>query len=100
MARFSAEEKAAIARGEFFTSAELAARPWLGSTVKVTPAAVRSDPNSRPPSREACAMAASGGVCAYCYEPGDDRSALVETVRHDFMHPECDEAWQAERAAR
>lgn len=99
MTRYSAEERAAIARGEFFTTAELAARPGLGHSVRAaTPAvAVRRDPNSRPVSAEAKAMVE---VCAYCYEPGDERSNLVETARHDLMHPECDRAWEAERHGR
>lgn len=98
MARYSAEERAAIARGEFFTAAELRAHPGLGRGVKIDtlPGQLARDPNTLPVSAEARAVVAAGGVCAYCWEPGDERSAL----NGNAMHPECQEAWDAERAAR
>jgi hypothetical protein len=89
-------EEQQIAAGCFFTEAELNAKPHLRRLqVAASPAA--SDPNSRPPSREARQMVP---VCAYCYQPGDERSALVQTARNDHMHPECDAARTAELAAR
>lgn len=96
--RYSAEERRQIAAGEFFTAAELRAKPGLGRTIQA-PATepARTDPNSRPVSKEAREMAP---VCAYCFEPGDERSQLIETARHDQMHPECDEAFTAEAEAR
>lgn len=101
MARgFNAAERAAIARGEFFTNAELAAKPHLrrlGVQFAQPGTGARSDPNERPMSaaqrRELDAMVA---VCGYCHEPGDDRSALG----NDGMHPECSEAWADEIANR
>lgn len=99
--RYSAADRAAIARGEFFTAAELAARPGLGRSIRDAAAtaggAPRRDPNDAPVSQAARDMAASGGVCACCYEPGDGRSALGE---EDAMHDECREAWREEVAAR
>lgn len=91
-------DRAQIARGEFYTSAELRARPWLARQAQA-PASTRSDPNNRPVSREVAAQAGSNGVCAWCHEPGDEVSELIETAAHDFMHPECDEAWTVEREA-
>ena len=100
MAGYSADERAAIARGEFFTRAELAARPGLGRSITTTaPAAPAGDPNNRPPSAQARAAAASHGVCSWCYEPGDETSALTEVDHHgytEYMHPECDTAWHDE----
>lgn len=91
----SMTEKQQIAAGCFFTEAELRAKPWLRRLqVAGSPA---GDPNSRPVSAEARRMVP---VCAYCYQPGDERSALVPTARNDHMHPECDQAWTAELAAR
>jgi hypothetical protein len=97
--RYSATERAQIAAGTFFTAGELAARPGLGGTVRQSqqaPAGQPGDPNSRPVSAAARALAESPGVCAYCYEPGDERSALAD-LGHGPMHAECDEAWQAAR---
>jgi hypothetical protein len=88
-----------IAAGCFFTEAELAAKPHLRRLATVTPAG-HVDPNTRAVSAEARKLAEGNGVCAYCYEPGDDRSALVEQADHSFRHPECQEAWDAELAAR
>lgn len=99
MAGYSASERLEISQGGFFTEAELKAKPWLRDLF-VLPNPAATDPNSRPASKEARDMYASGGVCAYCLEPGDDRSALIKTARNDHMHPECDEAWTAELAAR
>lgn len=98
MTRYSAGERAQIAAGTFFTDAELRAHPGLGRTVQ-PPAAARpaADPNNRPVSAEARRMVP---VCAYCYEPGDEKSGLVKTTRNDYMHPECDEARTAELTAR
>lgn len=95
--RYTAQERQAIAAGEFFTADELAAKPWLGRTITATtgPAAQRRDPNTAPVSAEAKAMAASEGVCAWCYEPGDARSALQEFPVSGGMtkyHPECYDA--------
>lgn len=102
-ARYTAEERRQIARGEFFTDAELAARPGLGASIRA--AAIpggRRDPNSAPSSGAAVEMAASEGVCAWCYEPSDERSQLapfniggVPTA----MHPECREYLAAEKEA-
>jgi hypothetical protein len=81
-----------IARGEFFTEAELAAKPHLRRLAR-SPESTRTDPNNRPPSMEARKLAATPGVCAYCWEPADERSALNASA----MHGECQEAWDAER---
>jgi hypothetical protein len=101
MTAWSAEERAAIARGEFFTPAELAAKPWLGRDIVKAAAqgTERRDPNLAPVSREVQELAESQGVCAYRWEPGDDRSELIEVNHHgytEYMHPECDEAWHEE----
>lgn len=98
---YSPAERAAIARGEFFTAAELAARPWLGKTVIASELAKQpgqpADPNTRPMTRaERAAVDAMVQVCGYCHEPGDDKSAIGD----DGMHPECATAWKQERAAR
>lgn len=105
MARYTAEERRQIARGEFFTDAELAARPRLGASIRADAAAAAGshrDPNSAPPSRAAVEMAASEGVCAYCHETSDERSHLtpfqvggVPTL----MHPECQSVRSAEKEA-
>lgn len=89
-------DRAQVARGDFYTDAELRAKPWLARQQQAG-SPVRSDPNNRPASAEARALAAQPGVCGYCLEPGDERSALAEETGR---HPECDEAWQAERAER
>jgi hypothetical protein len=102
MTRFSAAERMAIARGEFFTESELRARPWLGRSV-IQGAAMpgrRVDPNTRPVSAEARKLAETHGVCAWCWEPGDDRSALVLQDDHRYRHPECQEENDRERASR
>lgn len=93
MSRYSMTEKREIAAGGFFTEAELRAKPWL-RRLQQAPDPDRRDPNNRPVSAEALRMVP---VCAYCYEPGDERSALAPTGRGDDMHPECDEAWVAEQ---
>jgi hypothetical protein len=101
--RYSPSERAEIAAGTFFTVGELAARPWIGhlqAQVQHASEGQPGDPNNRPISAEVRALAEGPGVCAYCYEPGDERSALIETARHDFMHSECDEAWEAEQVSR
>jgi hypothetical protein len=101
MARgFSTEERRAIANGEFFTAAELAAKPHLrryaGRYATRAPGQP-ADPNDRPmTAKERAAVEAMVQVCAYCREPGDDRSALDD----DSYHPECAEAWAQEVAAR
>ena len=89
MAGYSKSERQMIAAGVFFTDAELRANPRLARPQVAAAAPAAADPNSRPVSKAAREMTP---VCAYCYEPGDERSALVETARHDYMHPECDEA--------
>lgn len=97
---YSAAERRAILAGEFFTGAELAARPWLGRTVLADAARTagpgqRRDPNTVPMTRaERAAVEALVPVCGLCHEPGDDRSALTDRG----VHPECEAAWQAERA--
>jgi hypothetical protein len=91
-------DAAQIARGEFFTAGELAAKPWLARQ-RQAPTGHRADPNTRPVTAEARALAATPGVCAYCLEPGDARSAL-QNYGPDPMHPECHEAWENERAGR
>ena len=92
MTRYSARERVAISRGQFFTPAELAARPWLGRTVTTDPVQAYRDPNKRPVSAQAVKDAESPGVCSWCQEPGDDRSALVEVNLYgygEYRHPEC-----------
>jgi len=91
-------DRAQIARGDFYTEAELRAVPSRRHAGRiVAPGADRSDPNSRPMTaarrRELEALVA---VCGHCWEPGDERSQLGD----DGMHPECAEAWAVERAAR
>lgn len=99
--RYTSEERRQIAAGQFFTPAELAAKPWLGRTITATPGLERRvDPNTRPVSAEVRKLDESDGVCAYCYEPGDERSALVQQGDHFFRHPECQDAMEAERSAR
>lgn len=97
---FTPAERAAIARGDFFTTAELAAKPHLRSlAAKYAPAATgqRSDPNDRPmTAAQRREIEALIPVCFYCREPGDDRSALDD----DGYHPECADAWAAEVASR
>ena len=97
--RYSAEERRAIARGEFFTEAELAARPGLGKSVlrSLPSGQTRVDPNTRSVSAEVRKAAESNGVCSFCWEPGDDRSEIVLQADHSFRHPECQEALDAER---
>jgi hypothetical protein len=87
-----------IAAGVFFTAAELAAKPWLRRKATITPAS-RRDPNSQPASAEAMALASTPGVCAYCWELPDERSALADSGQGP-MHEECQAAWDAERATR
>ena len=88
-------DAAQIARGEFFSEAELREKPHL-RRLSHLPDPARTDPNSRPVSAEVRKLAEGPGMCAYCYEQGDGRSALGA----DGMHPECSEAWAAELAAR
>lgn len=88
-------DRTQIARGEFYTQAELRAKPWLARQQQA-PASGPRDPNTRPASAEARALAEQPGVCGYCLEAADERSALDEGTGR---HPECDEAWQAEREA-
>lgn len=93
-------DRAQQARGEFYTAAELKAKPWLARQAQV-PEAARRDPNSRPASAEARAMAEDDGLCDYCREPGDKRSQLQPYGPHGTMrHPECNSAWDAERHGR
>jgi hypothetical protein len=91
-------DKAQIAAGIFYTDAELRANPRLRSQAQAA-APVRRDPNSAPPTRAAVEAIASGGVCGYCYQPGDQRSALVD-LGHGSMHPECEAVWVGELAGR
>jgi hypothetical protein len=83
-----------IAAGCFFTEAELRAKPHLRRLAKPAPLAPR-DPNNAPPSVEARKAAEGHGVCAYCWEPGDDRSALVLQADLYYRHPECQAAKEA-----
>jgi hypothetical protein len=81
-----------MARGVFFTEAELRAVPSRRRLAR-PPAPARRDPNDAPPSAEAKAVAASPGVCAWCGEPPDERSQLNAGA----MHPECQAAWDTGR---
>ena len=96
MRHLDMSDAAQIARGEFYTEAELRAVPSRRRAGLVA-GPDRGDPNNRPMSaarrRELDALVA---VCGYCGEPGDERSRLGD----DGMHPECAEAQAAERAAR
>jgi hypothetical protein len=101
MTAYDASERAAILAGDFFTPAELRARPWLGRTVLADAArnlpGHAADPNTRPmTARDRAAVEAMTQVCAYCSEPADVRSAIGD----DGMHPECSAAWDAARQAR
>lgn len=105
MTRYSAQERRDIAAGQFFTPGELRAKPWLGRSVVDAAAAAapggRTDPNNRPVSAEAKALAETPGVCAYCWEGPDARSGIGphgDSIQP--MHDECHEAWQQERNAR
>ena len=80
-----------VARGLFFTEAELAAVPSRRRLAQA-PAPARRDPNLAAPSAQAVRDAEGPGVCAWCMEPGDVRSALVLQADHYFRHPECQEA--------
>jgi hypothetical protein len=95
MTRYSAQERRDIAAGQFFTPGELRAKPWLGRSVVDAAAAAapggRTDPNNRPVSAEAKALAETPGVCAWCHEPGDDQSSLILQNDHFYRHPECQE---------
>lgn len=81
-----------IARGEFYTEAELRAVPSRRFAAQAAPVRA-ADPNDRPVSAAARALADSVGVCAWCYEPGDARSRLVPVQTSDvgteYRHPEC-----------
>lgn len=97
---YTAEDRAAIARGEFYTDAELRAKPWLArnqARYATTPPGQPADPNNRPMTAARRAeLDAMVPVCFYCGEPGDTRSALGD----DGYHPECAEAWNLERSTR
>lgn len=84
-----------IAAGVFYTDAELAAKPWLRSKAVITPARQR-DPNTGPVSAEAKALAATPGVCAYCWELPAGRSGLADSGQGP-MHEECQAAWNEEK---
>lgn len=87
MTAYDKNERRAILAGTFFTDAELAARPWLGRTVRDSAPAVPGaprDPNTRPMTRaERAAVDALVPVCGWCWEPADDRSALGADGYHD-----------------
>jgi hypothetical protein len=85
-----------IAAGCFFTEAELRAKPHLQRLARSASPGPR-DPNTLPVSAEARRMAEGPGVCAWCYEPGDERSDLVEQPDHFFRHPECQDEFTVKR---
>lgn len=100
---YSLDERRMIAAGDFFTEAELRAKPWLRRTADkfaaefAKSAGITPDPNNRPMSaKRRTEIEAMVQVCAHCGEPGDERSALDG----NSYHPECAEAWAAEVAAR
>jgi hypothetical protein len=81
-------DRAQIAAGQFWTAAELRAVPSRRRAAQPA-ATAAADPNTAPASAQARAAAASPGVCAWCYEPGDARSALELQPAGDYRHPEC-----------
>jgi hypothetical protein len=83
------------ALGVFYTEAELRAVPSRRYQATSTPTS-RRDPTDAPPSKDAAALAASPGVCAWCGEPPDDRSGLGT----DALHDECRATQADERNAR
>jgi hypothetical protein len=82
-----------IAAGVFYTDAELAAKPWLRRRAQ-SDTCGRRDPNTVPMTAARRAeLDALVCVCAYCWEPGDERSALGI----DGMHDECREVLDTQR---